>query len=737
MHMPHLDATKLAYGVKLALALLIAVGIELWFNLGLADSAAVCVLVVKSNILGTTIQKSILRMIGNLIGCSIGLAFIALFAQDRIAGAVGYSLYSVFCCFFLQRSRYAPAWHWTYDSAAIVFLFHLGSATESFTFTVERWLELSIGIASMTLVSSILWPSRAGTVFEDKFMALLRDAAADVTALGNVLTSRDSLQTLAAPSRLAAGIATLRSQLDTASRDTARYERFHDGYQALVDRLQSLIARTTLLADSISGMTDKGSQSDPRSGIDLVADAIDRLKLAMDALVDCARRHFDEPQSPANRPDSHSTRVAAERIQTEVTTTVCSLREAASILYACEAITSVADGIDQLSEEIARAEQRTETQAKLSAIQSLDSNHEPFWKRLDVRKSLVSGLVIALAFAVWMATNWPAGPMGVFVAVLVTSKNCTAPYLPPKALLPGAIAGVFVGAVIYLGVLPALDGFLQLAMLLFPFCTVAGYLMLSSNAKVAGVAGLSTIIAVKLSDLQSHQSVSFSHVVGFSYAFLGGIVIAFIVLAVTWPIVPEKMFTNQVKAICRSCRQWLSAVSSAPAASPTARAAFVRQSAKQLGLYGLWGNLLNYGRLPAGSRQTVTELTSVLQATILHLIELEQFRHQRQDPSHTTSLAQIAQRLDQQLCEVLDGFIDALEQGTSAPELPDAKGLLKDLHKAFEELGEGVEDDAERRARACHVLSMIGQYSALVSAVTASGACLRQLDWNTLNQSYF
>ena len=71
--LPRFDTARLAYGVKLALALLIAVWVELWFDLGMADSAAICVLVVKSNILGTTVQKSILRMIGNLIGCTIGL----------------------------------------------------------------------------------------------------------------------------------------------------------------------------------------------------------------------------------------------------------------------------------------------------------------------------------------------------------------------------------------------------------------------------------------------------------------------------------------------------------------------------------------------------------------------------------------------------------------------------------------------------------------------------------------
>ncbi len=279
---------------------------------------------------------------------------------------------------------------------------------------------------------------------------------------------------------------------------------------------------------------------------------------------------------------------------------------------------------------------REETQAKLSAIQSLDSDHTPFWKRLDVRKSLVCGLTIALTFAVWMMTNWPAGTFAVFFAVLITSKNCTAPYLPPKALIPGAIVGILVGSVIYLGVLPTLDGFWQLALVLFPFCAVGGYLMLSSNVKVAGVAGLTTIVAIKLMNVQAHQTFSFSHVVGFSYGVLGGTFLAFIVLAVMWPIVPEKMFTSQVKAIVRSCRQWLGAVSTDAGTDASSRTAFAQTSAKQLGLCVMWGKFLNYERLPAGSHSTVTKLAAAIQSTILHLIELDRMRHSRDPASHST-----------------------------------------------------------------------------------------------------
>ena len=734
---PHLDAARLAYGVKVALALLIAVGVELYFNLGMADSAAICVLVVKSNLLGTTLQKSVLRMIGNLIGCTVGLVFIALFAQDRIAGTVVFSLYSAFCCFFLQRSRYAPAWHWIYDSAAIVFVFHLGSATESFIFTAERWLELSIGILSMTLVSSILWPSRAGTLFENKLLSMLKELSANVGSLHHLLTSNNGLPPTSTPEMLAAGIPALRNALDTASRDTPRYERFHEGYESVLTALQSLIARHTLFIDSMAQLADATSNPGQREHVNLASGAIAHLQALMDGLAKYVEFHFDASQTPATPPDTRVVRKAAEEIRASVTAADRSLREAATTLYLCDKIDALSEGIERFSVALNQAEQNSRAPAKFSAIQSLDSDLTPFWRRLDVRKSIVCGVTIALAFTVWILTNWPAGTFGVFFAVLITSKNCTAPYLPPKALIPGAIVGIVVGSILYLGVLPALDGFWELALVLFSLCAVGGYLMLSSNVKIAGVTGLTTIVAIKLMNVQAHQTVSFSHVVGFSYGVLGGTFLALIVLAIMWPIVPEKMFTSQVKAVVRSCRQWLHTVSAEGGISGELRAAFARQSAKQLELCVMWGKFLNYERLPAESRGAVGRLNAAIQSTLLHLIELDDIRSTRANGSHSGSLAGIAKRVDRELCDALARLADSLERCTPIPSLPDVHKLLGDLQAAFSELCEGAGDAAARRETASHALSMIGQYGALIRVLTICHEELRALDWQSLNESYF
>jgi uncharacterized membrane protein YccC len=469
----------------------------------------------------------------------------------------------------------------------------------------------------------------------------------------------------------------------------------------------------------------------------MIADAFQHLSQALDELAEFVRCHFDEPQSPRNPPDTREVRATVKRVRLNVAKANGSLRENATVLYVCEMLASVADEIEQFTSVLLDAERGRHIPAKLSAIESLDSDQTPFWKRMDVRKALVSGLTIAVTFVFWMLTNWPAGTFAVFFAVLITSKNCTAPYLPPKALIPGAIVGILVGSVMYLRVLPTLDGFLELALVLFSFCAMGGYLMLSSNAKIAGVAGLTTIVAVKLMDVQAHQTVSFSHIVGFSYGVLGGTFLAFIVLSVLWPVVPERMFTGQIKTIFRSCQQRLGAVSSDQGTSAATRMAFAHKSAKQFSLCVMWGKFLNYKRLPSDSRATIERLQSAIQSTLLHLIELDRIRQSKTHSVPSTDLFVLANRLDQELSRALDRLVASLDACHPIPRLPDAKGLLKDLDQAFHQLTDGAEDDTARRDAAGHVLVVIGQYGALVSALSECHTQLQELDWQSLNESYF
>jgi hypothetical protein len=64
---PHIESASLAHSLKIALAVLIALGVKFWFELGTAGSAAICVLVIKSNLLGTTIQNGLCGLWGKLL----------------------------------------------------------------------------------------------------------------------------------------------------------------------------------------------------------------------------------------------------------------------------------------------------------------------------------------------------------------------------------------------------------------------------------------------------------------------------------------------------------------------------------------------------------------------------------------------------------------------------------------------------------------------------------------------
>lgn len=151
----------------------------------------------------------------------------------------------------------------------------------------------------------------------------------------------------------------------------------------------------------------------------------------------------------------------------------------------------------------------------------------------------------------------------------------------------------------------------------------------------------------------------------------------------------------------------------------------------------LWSKFLNYGRLPQDSRRTIAKLINSIQTTVFHLIEAERVLESRRSTPHFTLIAPITQRLDHQLATVFDGWANDLEQSRSMKQLPDIESVIDELRQAFDELGDGVQDEVSRRETACEVLTMIGLYSALASSVAECQTQLEQVDWRTLNQSYF
>ena len=109
------------------------------------------------------------------------------------------------------------------------------------------------------------------------------------------------------------------------------------------------------------------------------------------------------------------------------------------------------------------------------------------------------------------------------------------------------------------------------------------------------------------------------------------------------------------------------------------------------------------------------------------------------DPAlHSTSLVGIAGRLDQELCKVLDRLVDSLEQCRPVPQLPHSKKLLEELHTAFSELYEGIGDKSEREGcRLSHLDHDRTVWRHAEKRVAECHAQLAELDWQSLNESYF
>jgi hypothetical protein len=112
-------------------------------------------------------------------------------------------------------------------------------------------------------------------------------------------------------------------------------------------------------------------------------------------------------------------------------------------------------------------------------------------------------------------------------------------------------------------------------------------------------------------------------------------------------------------------------------------------------------------------------------------------RHSGESTPPSSALDQIAKRLDDELCNVLNRLEISLEECRPVPQIPHSDRLLAELRSAFAELSESKENAAERRVAARRTLVMVGQYGALIKALVDLHSQLERLDWKSLNQSYF
>ena len=725
--LPQLDATSVQIALKTCLALVLDLAIALQLDWK-PSFGAILICVLQTPVLGATYKKGMLYIAGTLSGAITGLALVALFAHDRVAFIVAAGLLTSFGVYRLQVSRYPYAWLIFTVTAMLVGFFSTQDFSNAFGIAVMRSSTICLAVVVAFSVNGILWPINAGKKFESQlheFLAGCREALSftrratageesDVAAGRNIATAQVRL------------ITALRSSLDAAVGDTARFKRFHAGYLELIVQLRELLLAILTVHDSIARRIDAKAVRSPAAGSAEPGTDLQGVEGQMEALIGDLGRPRDGT-SLEREPETLAGPVPAKPGMIETAWDAMTAGE----------VRVMASRLIQVRALLARVEDPGQAPVPLPP-----PAHEPFsLTSVKSRKAAGSGLVILLLGWFYIQTQWPMGLMlgMVFATIAIGLGGLLPLILVGRQLLLSLVIGAAIAAPLYFGIMPGISQYQQLipwlCVALFPLL----YMMSSKPQKMIQYLFSAIFVIALLSLDEEGQSYSFSSFVNMWLGLCGGFGGALAVFGLFSSVVPERELWKQVRSFFAGCGQFMRGLRESAPGTP-ANAALVSTHLQQwqgtLKQLQTWSSAINYTRLP---ENTLAQTQALIESIEYLVLRLASAVHVRQQPIEILDEQQL-----KQLRPAYDACIDSLQVISSAltelkpiPELPDTSSLIRELESRGDDLRQPAAREARDEASVFSFMSATSQLRSLIDAIHDCRDKANALDWEAWNRNYF
>jgi uncharacterized membrane protein YccC len=203
-----------AFGIRIWLAVVVALAASFWLELEAPASAAVTVAILAEPTRGRALEKALFRLIATVIGVTAAIVIVALFSQTRdllLAAFAGWIGLCVYAAGLLDGNRAYAAVLSGY-SVGLIAIQQIDAPDQVFQSGMERGAAIAVGVAAITLVNDLLaapdnYPLLASRLaslhlrIRAYARALLRDAAADLTTAarlpGDIAALRPEIASLA------------------------------------------------------------------------------------------------------------------------------------------------------------------------------------------------------------------------------------------------------------------------------------------------------------------------------------------------------------------------------------------------------------------------------------------------------------------------------------------------------------------------------------------------------------
>jgi uncharacterized membrane protein YccC len=492
------DGVTWIYIFKVLIAAFLTYWVAMRLELPQPRTAVITVFIVMQPQSGHVFAKSFYRLLGTLAGSVMMVVMMALFPQDSAPFLLLLSLWVAFCCAGAARYRNFRAYGFVLAgyTAAFTGLPALAHPDTSFMAAVWRLLEISLGILCSTLVTAAILPQSTGAAMRNALYQRFGTFAG--FAIDGLRGHSDPQRFEASNVRFladAVGLEGLRAvtvfEDPHMRRRNGRLNRLNSEFMTLTTRfnaLHQLLERLRRHGETLTvqviepGLNELAGLLEPFAG---------RALIASDAAQLASRLSEFKAVLPLH----------VRRLRAEFVDSGPSDDELLDFHTAYELLYRFVDDMHDYAQ----------THASLA-----DHNHvrekwvESFVNTTNWTLSLASGMralvVMAVMSTYWVATAWPSGATMTLVSAATVALSATT--ANPRRMSFQMACGTALGAVLgffqTFFVLPLIDGFPLLCMVLAPVFAFGAFL--TTRPQWAGV-GIGLLIFFSIGSVPDNLTV--------------------------------------------------------------------------------------------------------------------------------------------------------------------------------------------------------------------------------------
>lgn len=511
---------NLVFSFRTAAAAIVALAIAYWLELSDPQWATLTVYLLAQPTVGAALAKSAWRTVGTVSGGIIGLVLVALFSQAAELLVATTSLLIGASFYVGARLRNYTAYGVLLAGYSMLLVAYEGSLDPptAWTIAVDRTAEILIGIACGTLASLMIWPRYAGDALREAVAGTFSGLAHYVATALRLSTSLPTFAELRR--RMVADVVSLDALRSYAMFEAPEMRADEQALRQMVREFLMVLAIARGLFFRLDAFRGEGAQavlSRVRPALESIAAQIDRVAADPAARSEPRRlrRELAAARASLARATAELEAMAGTAPFDALTNGLLVLRRAGYVLRGLSLATVAEAASLHGASHRARRPRRASAEGRGEAT----------------LLALRAGLTIAVLSLVWLATGWSQGFTAVSggAIVLFFAVNQDNPQATARSFLIWSAVGIGLAYLVMVFVLPYLEGFEALAMVLMLVLLPAGLMAGTPSHAWGGIAlGGFTVAQIGTNNVFAPDELVF---INAAAALLIGMTLCLVVLA--------------------------------------------------------------------------------------------------------------------------------------------------------------------------------------------------------------